>query len=227
MGTTGHQDAEPRRRRGPTYNARVLTTPRLRLRAWRPEDLEPFAALNADPRVREFFPSLLSFQESADSAEHIRNHFQERGFGLWAVELLGGAPFIGFIGLSVPSFDAPFMPCVELGYRLAFEHWGQGFATEGSRAALEFGFTAIGLQDIVAMTTVGNVRSRRVMERLGMTRRRDDDFDHPNIADGHPLRRHVLYRLTAREWATRHRPQRRRSPSRTGSVTPRLRGPSS
>ena len=96
------------------------------------------------------------------------------------------------------------MPCVELGYRLAFEHWGQGFATEGSRAALEFGFTAIGLQDIVAMTTVGNVRSRRVMERLGMTRRRDDDFDHPNIADGHPLRRHVLYRLTAREWATRH-----------------------
>ena len=178
----------------------MLTTPRLRLRLWRDEDLEPFAALNADPRVREFFPSVQTRDESADSMQFIREHWQRRGFGLWAVEVLGGAPFIGFIGLSVPSFDAPFMPCVELGYRLAFEHWGNGYATEGSRAAIEFAFTAIALPEIVAMTAVDNERSRRVMERLGMKRNPLDDFDHPNIGAGHRLRRHVLYRLTAHEW---------------------------
>ena len=182
------------------YNSRVLTTSRLRLRPWRDQDLEPYAALNADPRVREFFPSVQTYQESADSMQFIRDHFVRCGFGLWAVEVIGGAPFIGFIGLSVPSFDAPFMPCVELGYRLAFEHWGRGYATEGSRAALEFGFASAGLSEIVAMTAVGNGRSRRVMERLGMRRNPKDDFDHPNIALGHPLRRHVLYRLSAAEW---------------------------
>jgi len=181
--------------------AHELTTSRLRLRPWRSEDIEPFAALNADPRVRQFFPSLQTHQESAESMDYIRDHFRRRDFGLWAAEVIGGAPFIGFIGLSVPSFDAPFMPCVELGYRLAFEHWGHGYATEGSRAAIAFGFTTVGLPEIVAMTTVGNERSRRVMERLGMTRTPADDFDHPNIAAGHPLRRHVLYRLTAGEWA--------------------------
>ena len=185
----------------PPYNFGVLTTDRLRLRRWRTEDLEPFAALNADPRVREFFPSVQTYQESADSMEYIRDHFLQRGFGLWAVEVIGGAPFIGFIGLSVPSFDAPFMPCVELGYRLAFEYWGRGYATEGSRAAVAFGFVTLDLHEIVAMTAVGNERSRRVMERVGMTRNPANDFDHPNIVEGHPLRRHVLYRLTAREWA--------------------------
>jgi len=181
----------------------VLATSRLRLRLWRDEDLEPYADLNADPRVREFFPSLQTRQESADSMQFIRDHWQRRGFGLWAVEVLGGAPFIGFIGLSVPPFDAPFMPCVELGYRLAFEHWGHGYATEGSRAAITFGFATLGLPEIVAMTTVSNERSRRVMERLGMRRNPADDFDHPNIVAGHPLRRHVLYRLTATEWGDR------------------------
>src|SRR5262245_21962889 len=132
----------------------------------------------------------------------IRDHFERRGFGLWAVEVIGGAPFIGFIGLSVPAFDAAFMPCVELGYRLAFEHWGHGYATEGSRAAIEFGFATLGLSEIVAMTAAGNTRSRRVMERLGMRRNPADDFDHPNIAAGHPLHCHVLYRLSAPEWAT-------------------------
>jgi RimJ/RimL family protein N-acetyltransferase len=179
----------------------VLTSARLRLRLWRDEDLEPYAALNADLRVREFFPSVQTYKESADSMQFIRDHWQRRGFGLWAVEVIGGAPFIGFIGLSVPSFDAPFMPCVELGYRLAFDHWGHGYATEGSRAAITFGFATGGLTEIVAMTAVGNERSRRVMERLGMRRNPADDFDHPNIVSGHRLRRHVLYRLTAHEWA--------------------------
>ena len=179
----------------------MLTTERLRLRPWRNGDLEPFAALNADARVREFFPSLQTHQESAESMRYIDGHFRRHGFGLWAVEVIGAAPFIGFIGLSVPSFDAPFMPCVELGYRLAFEHWGRGYATEGARAAVTFGFTTVGLDEIVAMTAVGNERSRRVMERLGMTYNAADDFGHPNIVAGHPLRRHVLYRLTARDWA--------------------------
>jgi RimJ/RimL family protein N-acetyltransferase len=183
----------------------MLTTARLRLRPWRAEDLAPFAALNADRRVREFFPAVQSYEESAASMTYILNHFQQRGFGLWAVEVIGGAPFIGFVGLSVPAFDAPFMPCVELGYRLAFDHWGHGYATEGSRAALAFGFGTIGLTEIVAMATAGNERSRRVMARLGMRRDPVDDFDHPNIVDGHPLRRHVLYRLTAGEWAAGQR----------------------
>ena len=133
--------------------------------------------------------------------QYIRDHWQRHGFGLWAVEVTGGAPFIGFIGLSVPPFDAPFMPCVELGYRLAFEHWGIGYATEGARAAIKFGFTLLGLPEIVAFTTASHQRSRLVMERLRMRRDPADDFDHPNIASGHPLRRHVLYRLRAVEWA--------------------------
>lgn len=179
----------------------VLTTARLRLRLWCEDDLEPFAALNADPRVREFFPSLPTYGESAESMRYIHSHFERHGFGLWAVEVIDVVPFIGFIGLSVPSFNAPFMPCVELGYRLAFEHWGQGYATEGARAAIAFGFRNVGLPEIVAMTATANERSRRVMERIGMTHSAADDFDHPNIVAGHSLRRHVLYRLTARDWA--------------------------
>jgi ribosomal-protein-alanine N-acetyltransferase len=178
----------------------VITTERLMLRPWRDDDLERFAALNADPRVREFFPAVQTYQESADSMRFILDHWQRRGFGLWAVEVIGGAPFIGFIGLSVPSFHAPFMPCVELGYRLAFAQWGHGYATEGARAALDFGFRVVGLTEVVAMTATNNERSRRVMERLGMSHDPADDFDHPQIPDGHPLCRHVLYRIGARRW---------------------------
>jgi ribosomal-protein-alanine N-acetyltransferase len=174
-----------------------LTTTRLRLRRWRDDDLGPYAALNADLRVREFFPSTLTHEESAASMDYIREHFDRHGFGLWAAEVVGGEPFIGFIGLSIPTFEAPFTPCVELGYRLAQNHWGQGYATEGARAALAFGFESARLREIIAITAVGNVRSRRVMARLGMQRHPADDFDHPNIATGHPLRRHVLYRLCA------------------------------
>lgn len=178
-----------------------LLTARLKLRSWRDEDVEPYAAMNADSRVREFFPSILTYAESARSAQHIRAHFDRHGFGLWAVEVVGGAPFIGFTGLAIPSIEAPFMPCVEIGWRLAFEHWGHGYATEGARAALAFGFTSLGLQEIVAMTAPGNLRSRRVMDRLGMTHNPADDFDHPDIEPGHPLRRHVLYRLHHNEWS--------------------------
>jgi RimJ/RimL family protein N-acetyltransferase len=174
----------------------ALVTQRLRLREWRDEDLEPFAALNADPRVREFFPDLLTRDESAASMQQARDHFARHGYGPWAAEEIGGAPFIGFIGLWIPTFEAHFTPCVELGYRLAFDHWDKGYATEGARAALAFGFETLALREIVAFTTASNIRSRRVMEKLGMTHDAAGDFDHPNLPADHPLRRHVLYRIT-------------------------------
>jgi RimJ/RimL family protein N-acetyltransferase len=172
-----------------------LRTERLYLRRWQPSDRAPFAKLNADPRVVEFLRGPLSPQESDASVERIETHFEQHGFGLWAVEIPGITPFAGFIGLSIPRFEAPFTPCVEIGWRLDAEHWNRGYATEGARAALEFGFTSLQLKEIVSFTTARNVRSRRVMEKLGMTRSPGDDFDHPLLPEGHPLRRHVLYRL--------------------------------
>jgi len=178
-----------------------LETPRLRLRRWRPEDLNPFAALNADPEVMEHFPSALSREESIATVSRIEKHFEKHGYGLWAVELPGEAPFIGFIFLAVPAFEASFTPCVEIGWRLARPWWGQGFATEGARAVLAHGFESLKLPEIVSFTVPGNTRSRRVMEKLGM--RYSEEFEHPNLPPQHPLCRHVLYRLSRAEWANR------------------------
>jgi RimJ/RimL family protein N-acetyltransferase len=177
-----------------------LTTPRLRLRRWRVEDRAPFAALNADPRVMEHMPRLLSRQESDERCAAIEEHFEQRGFGLWAVEIVGEAPFAGFIGLSVPRFETSFTPCVEIGWRLAAEYWGRGLATEGARAAAAFGFDHLGLGEMVSYTVPANVRSRRVMEKLGMKHDERQDFDHPLLPEGHPLRRHVFYRLARDDW---------------------------
>jgi RimJ/RimL family protein N-acetyltransferase len=170
------------------------------LRRWRPEDLEPFAALNADPEVMEHFPSTLSREETAEAVGRVEKHYERHGFGLWAVEVPEQAPFIGYIGLAVPSFEASFTPCVEIGWRLARPWWGQGLATEGARAAVAYGFERLNLPEIVSFTVPGNARSRRVMEKLGM--RYSEDFEHPRIEAGHPLRRHVLYRLSRAEWAS-------------------------
>jgi ribosomal-protein-alanine N-acetyltransferase len=175
-----------------------LATERLLLRAWCSEDLEPFAALNADPRVMEFFPSVLPRGESDALADRIARHLDEHGWGLWAVEFSGIAPFAGYLGLAVPRFEAHFTPCVEIGWRLAHQHWGQGYAIEGARAVLSFGFETLRLSEIVSFTVPANLRSRRVMERLGMTRDPADDFDHPGVPLEHPLRRHVLYRIHPR-----------------------------
>jgi RimJ/RimL family protein N-acetyltransferase len=172
-----------------------LATDRLRLRPWRPSDLAPFAAINADPRVMEFFPKRLDRSESDAVAARIGEHFERHGFGPWAIEVPNSADFIGFVGLSVPRFEAHFTPCVEVGWRLAYDHWGRGYATEAARAVVEFGFRRLGLDEIVSFAVPANKRSRRVMERLGMTHRPEEDFDHPMIPEGHPLRRHVLYRL--------------------------------
>ena len=176
--------------------APTIRTHRLLLRMWRDEDRVPFAALNADPRVMEHFPKLLDRAESDAVAARIRENFDRRGFGLWAVEVPGVAEFIGFVGLSVPHFEAHFTPCVEIGWRLARDHWGFGLASEAARAAVDFGFSQLELDQIVSFTVPANKRSRAVMERIGMTRTPVDDFDHPSLPDGHPLRRHVLYRLS-------------------------------
>jgi RimJ/RimL family protein N-acetyltransferase len=172
-----------------------IRTDRLLLRRWLPDDRAPFATLNADPRVMEFLPSLLSREESDAFVERAEAHFGQHGFGLWAVEIPGVTPFAGFVGLSRPRFEAPFQPCVEIGWRFGVEYWSRGYATEGARAALAFGFDACGLTEIVSFTVPQNVRSRRVMERIGMRHDSADDFDHPLLPDGHPLRRHVLYRI--------------------------------
>jgi RimJ/RimL family protein N-acetyltransferase len=147
-----------------------LSTARLRLRSWSRADRVRFAAINQDPRVTEFLPSPLTREQSDAMADRIEARFKERGFGLWAVEVVDTAPFIGFVGLSVPSFDAPFMPAVEVGWRLDHGYWGRGYATEAARASLRYGFDVLGLGEIVSFTTENNVRSRRVMERIGMTR---------------------------------------------------------
>ena len=145
-------------------DAPALTTQRLVLRPWRDGDVPAFAALNADARVMEFFPKRLEREESDAHAAAIRQRMEQRGFGLWAVEVPGVAEFIGFVGLSVPSFESHFTPCVEVGWRLAFEHWGRGYATEAARASLAFGFERLGLEEIVSLTVPANVRSRHVME---------------------------------------------------------------
>jgi ribosomal-protein-alanine N-acetyltransferase len=176
----------------------TLTTARLRLRDWRDSDRPAFARLNADPQVMAFMPKCLSRKESDASVGRMRAHFDRHGFGVWAVEVTGGADFIGFTGLSIPRFTASFTPCVEVGWRLAAEHWDRGYATEAARACLAFGFGHLGLSEIVSFTTATNLRSRRVMERLGMTRHPADDFDHPSLPAGHPLRPHVLYRAARR-----------------------------
>lgn len=177
-----------------------LRTERLILRAWRASDREPFAALNADPVVMEHFPAPLSRVESDAMVDRILDRWARRRPSLWAVEVSGVAPFIGFVGLLEAEFDAAFTPCVEIGWRLSARHWGQGYATEAARAALAHGFTTLALDQIVSFTAPANQRSRRVMERLGMRRDPREDFDHPNVAVGHALRRHVLYRITAEQW---------------------------
>lgn len=178
----------------------TIHTKRLILRPWTEEDLESFAQMNSDPRVREYFPGLLSRQESDASAKKISEDIQRHGWGLWAAALIETGEFIGFIGLQNVPFFAPFTPAVEIGWRLAFNHWGKGYATEGALAALKYGYETIELGEIVSFTTVTNQRSRHVMEKIGMYHCPEDDFDHPMLMEGHPLRRHVLYCLKKAEW---------------------------
>ena len=168
-------------------------TERLFLRQWTPADREPFAALNADPRVMEFFPSRLTHAESDAMADRCEALIRERGWGFWAAEFKASREFIGFVGLHTPSAELPFSPCVEVGWRLSFSHWGKGLASEAARGALCVGFTSLGLSEVVSFTAVRNVKSRAVMERLNM--RESGTFEHPQMPEGNSLRLHCLYRL--------------------------------
>lgn len=173
----------------------IMETERLILRRWRRSDKSPFARLNADPRVMAFMPKVLSAEESDRLVDQIEEHFEQHGFGLCAVELRRDHSFIGFVGLSTPSLNTAFTPCIEIGRRLSAGHWGHGLATEGARSIVRYAPEAKSIEQLVSFTVPSNLRSRGVMEKLGMTRNSSEDFDHPNLPDGHPLRRHVLCRL--------------------------------
>jgi RimJ/RimL family protein N-acetyltransferase len=176
-----------------------IETERLYLRQWCLADREPFAEINADMRVMEYFPAPLTREESDAMANRCQALIEERGWGFWAAELKQTKKFIGFIGLHIPAAKFSFSPCVEIGWRLAFPYWGKGLATEAAKEALRFGFDGLRLPEIVSFTVVNNVRSRAVMERLGM-KEQDLIFDHPAIPVGHPLRKHCLYKLCNEEW---------------------------
>ncbi|WP_026413735.1 GNAT family N-acetyltransferase [Actinomadura oligospora] len=181
----------------------MLHSDRLVLRRWREDDRAPFAALNADPEVMKHFPAVMTRAESDAMIDSVDRAIEERGFGFWALEVAATGRFIGITGLSVPRFDAHFTPTVEVGWRLTRDSWGHGYATEAALRCLDFAFTELDLPEVVAFTTVDNARSRAVMRRIGMTRDPDDDFEHPNLPEGHPVRPHVLYRITPAD----HRPR--------------------
>ena len=177
-----------------------LSTHRLRLRPFVQSDRGPFAAMHADPIVMQLMPSVLNVEQSdalfARNIEHVREH----GFGLWSLEVVGGQPFVGYVGLLRTSFVASFTPCVEIAWMLSRDAWGKGYAVEAARAICTHAFDTLNIEEVVAFTVPANSRSRRVMERLGMSRDESEDFDHPRLAEGHALRRHVLYRLTRSQW---------------------------
>ncbi len=171
-----------------------IKTERLILRRWREGDLAPMSAINADPLAMRFMPGVMAPEETRAMVERIEEHFRAHGFGIWALEVPGVTPFAGFLGLQRVGFEAAFAPAVEIGWRLSPAYWGQGYATEGAKAALAHGFEELGLDEIVSLTVLANRPSWSVMERIGMTRDVDGDFDHPRLPVGHALRRHILYR---------------------------------
>lgn len=172
-----------------------IRTERLLLRRWRDSDRDGWAAMCADPEVMRWFPAPLTREQADASIDRIDAHFDEHGYGLWAVERIEESDFIGFLGLNMTTWEAAFTPAVEIGWRLARHAWGRGYATEAATAVVEHAFTTLGLEEIISLTVPANEPSWNVMRKLGMTHDPGEDFDHPNIADGHPLQRHVLYRL--------------------------------
>ncbi|MBV9438359.1 MAG: GNAT family N-acetyltransferase [Candidatus Eremiobacteraeota bacterium] len=174
--------------------APTLESERIVLRPWRDDDIEAFVRISFDPRVMEFLVQR-SAEQMREVAERCRSMLERDGYGSWVLEIKDVAPFAGTIALQNVPFEAAFTPAMEVGWRLAAAHWGRGYATEGARLALRFAFDVLHQEEVVALTVPANLRSQRVMERLGMTRDPRDDFDHPRLPEGHPLRRHVLYRL--------------------------------
>jgi RimJ/RimL family protein N-acetyltransferase len=177
----------------------MLETARLQLRQWQPQDYAPFAAMGADPDVMAYFPKLLTTEESEAIAERISQKITVQGWGFWAVEIKASGDFAGFVGLNEPQYAMPCSPCVEVGWRLAKAYWGQGYATEAGRAALEFAFNPLNLSEVVSFTSVLNLRSQAVMRRLGM-QDVQQNFEHPLVPEGDRLREHVLYKIGRADW---------------------------
>jgi len=175
--------------------APAIETARLLLRPWRDADLDPWAAMNADARVMEFFPEAYSREKSDDSAARMRARLENDGFGWWIAETKDDGAFAGTLALQTIPFEAHFTPALEVGWRLPVAAWGKGLATEGGAALIAYAFEHLGYEELVSMTAALNLRSQRVMQRLGMTHDPQDDFEHPWLEAGHPLRPHVLYRL--------------------------------
>ena len=181
----------------------VLRTRRLILRQWKESDFLPYAKLNADQRVMEFMLGTMTEEETHQSIERTKKHFDAHGFGRWAVEVAESEKFIGFVGINIPPYTLPFSPCVEVAWRVCADEWGKGYAPEAANEAMRDGFERVGLQEIVSFTTLINLKSRRVMEKLGMRYCPAEDFDHPMVPEGHRLRRHVLYRMSKADWSLR------------------------
>jgi RimJ/RimL family protein N-acetyltransferase len=176
-----------------------IETQRLKLRQWRQEDWPAFAKLNADPVVMTYFPKILSAEESTAMAQKMESLISERGWGFWAVERRGENQFIGFVGLHKPIYELPVTPCVEIGWRLAKEYWGYGYATEAANASLQVAFEQLNLSEVFAFTPVANKKSQAVMQRIGMLDMMRN-FEHPMIPENHPLREHVLYKIDQQTW---------------------------
>lgn len=182
----------------------IIQTNRLILRQWQEDDFEPFYLLNSDPRVMEFFPSILTRDESDQMIKRMQTKIEERGWGWFAASLKDHDKFIGFIGMNFIdeiSFPTHFTPAVEVGWRLAYPFWKKGYATEGALACLNYGFNVLNLKEIVSFTAKQNIRSRAVMERIGMHYDPQDDFEHPKLPKGHELSKHVLYRMNSKEFS--------------------------
>lgn len=184
----------------PNHPTPIIQTERLILRPWCDKDLEAFAKLNADPKVMEFFPSVKTYKETSNEYEAILEHFKKHGYGWWAVSEINHSNFIGFIGLRYIDFPAAFTPAIEIAWRLAYAYWGKGYATEGAKASLQYGFEILNSPEILSFTSTLNLRSQAVMERIGMHHNPKDDFDHPKLAPEHRLSRHVLYRIGKTDW---------------------------
>lgn len=174
----------------------IIETDRLILRKWREEDLDPFSLINADARVMEYFPYRLTREEIQAFIERSNKQIDDHGYGLFACELKDAGIFLGCVGLAIPTFEADFTPCVDIGWRLAFDYWGRGYATQAAKAVLKFGFEAVGLNEILSWTVPENIRSRNVMERIGMKQDKASSFYHPRLPEGHPLSLHLLYRIS-------------------------------
>lgn len=175
-------------------------TERLILRTWKDSDTEPFAELCADKDVMEFFPKTLSYEETLELIERIKTKFISEGYCFFAVELKITGEFIGFIGLSKPSFTAHFTPCTEIGWRLSKKHQGFGYATEGALKCLDIGFNEFNLDEIVSIAVVDNINSQNVMQKIGMTRCTNGDFLHPGLPSTHKFAKHVLYKINISEY---------------------------